>query len=54
MVGFWYDALKRRSRRRPTWEKLGKLFDAWLPTPHLVQELPDARFDASRVGAHPR
>jgi RNA-directed DNA polymerase len=35
---------------KPTWEKLGKLFDHWLQVPHVVHEYPDARFDAS----HPR
>jgi RNA-directed DNA polymerase len=47
---YWFHALGQRSQRRPTWEKLGKLFDQWLPVPHVVHEHPDARFDAS----HPR
>ena len=52
---YWFHALGQRSQRRPTWEKLGKLFDQWLPVPHVTQDFPDARFDASRLrGAHPR
>ena len=49
----WFHALAQRSQRRPTWEKLGKVFDHWLPVPCVVHEFPDARFDASRK-AHPR
>jgi len=52
---YWFHALGQRSQRRPTWEKLGKLFDHWLPVPQVVHEYPDARFDASRLGAaHPK
>jgi RNA-directed DNA polymerase len=45
---YWFRALGQRSQRRPTWEKLGKLFDRWLPVPKVVHDYPDARFDASR------
>jgi RNA-directed DNA polymerase len=52
---YWFHALGQRSQRRPTWEKLGKLFDHWLPVPHVVHAYPDARFDASRPRvAHPK
>ncbi len=52
---YWFRALGQRSQRRPTWEKLGKLFDQWLPVPKVVHEYPDARFDASRLrAAHPK
>jgi RNA-directed DNA polymerase len=52
---YWFHALEQRSQRRPTWEKLGKLFDHWLPVPHVVHEYPDARFHASRrAAAHPK
>ena len=52
---YWFHVLGQRSQRRPTWEKLGKLFDHWLPVPHVVHQYPDARFDASRLGAaHPK
>ena len=33
---YWFHVLGQRSQRRPTWEKLGKLFDHWLPVPHVV------------------
>lgn len=46
---YWFHALEQRSQRRPTWEKLGKIFDDWLPVPHVVHEYPDARFRASRL-----
>jgi RNA-directed DNA polymerase len=52
---YWFHVLGQRSQRRPTWEKLGKLFDQWLPVPHVVHDYPDARFHASRhKAAHPR
>ena len=51
----WFRTLSQRSQRRPTWAKLGPLFDHWLPIPHVVHEYPDARFDARfRMGSHPR
>ena len=51
----WYQVLCHRSQRRPTWEKLGPIFDHWLPIPHVVHAYPDARFDArSRMGSNPR
>ena len=51
----WFHVLEQRSQRRPTWEKLGKLFDHWLPVPQVVHEFPDARFHASRrAAAHPK
>jgi hypothetical protein len=46
---YWFHALGQRSQRRPTWEKLGKLFDQWLPAPEVVHDFPDARFRASRL-----
>ncbi len=50
----WFHALEQRSQKRPTWEKLGKIFEHWLPIPQLVHPFPDERFDASRLAAHPR
>lgn len=51
----WFHALGQRSQRRPTWEKLGKILDRWLPAPEVVHAFPDARFDASRPSAaHPK
>lgn len=52
---YWFHALGQRSQRRPTWEKLGRIFDHWLPVPHVVHEFPDARFHASRrAAAYPK
>jgi len=51
----WFRTLSQRSQRRPTWQKLGPVFDHWLPIPHVVHAYPDARFDARRLRAsHPR
>ena len=52
---YWFHALEQRSQRRPTWEKMGKIIDHWLPVPKVVHAYPDARFHASRLGAaHPK
>ena len=52
---YWFHALGQRSQRRPTWDKLGTLFDRWLPAPKVVHEFPDARFRASRLlAAYPK
>lgn len=51
----WFRTLSQRSQRRPTWAKLGPIFDHWLLIPHVVHGYPDARFDARRLAAsHPR
>jgi group II intron reverse transcriptase/maturase len=51
----WFRTLSQRSQRRPTWAKLGPIFDHWLPIPRVVHDYPDARFDARRlVASHPR
>ena len=51
----WYRILCQRSQRRPTWQKLGPVFDHWLPIPRVVHAYPDARFDARRrKGSYPR
>lgn len=51
----WYRTLCQRSQRRPTWNKCGPIFDHWLPTPQVLHDFPDARFDARRLAAsHPR
>jgi len=55
VVRLWYRTLCQRSQRRPTWAKLGPIFDHWLPIPHVVHAYPDARFDARfRKESHPR
>jgi hypothetical protein len=45
---YWFHALEQRSQRQPIWEKLGKIFNRWLPAPKVVHEYPDACFHASR------
>ena len=51
----WFRTLSQRSQRRPTWAKLGPIFDHWLPNPHVVHAYPDVRFDARfRKESHPR
>jgi RNA-directed DNA polymerase len=51
----WFRTLSQRSQRRPTWAKLGPIFDHWLPIPHVVHAYPDVRFDARfRKESHPR
>jgi group II intron reverse transcriptase/maturase len=50
----WFRTLEQRSQKRPTWVKLRKVIDHWLPNPKLVHPFPDARFDASRAAAYPR
>jgi len=50
----WFHVLEQRSQRRPTWEKLAKVFEHWLPIPQVLHPFPDERFDASRPAAHPR
>ena len=55
VVRLWYRTLCQRSQRRPTWLRLGPIFDHWLPIPHVVHEYPDARFDARHpTMSHPR
>jgi group II intron reverse transcriptase/maturase len=55
VVRLWYRTLCQRSQRRPTWAKLGPVFDHWLPIPHVVHAYPAARFDARRrEGSNPR
>ena len=36
VVRLWYRTLCQRSQRRPTWKKLGPIFDHWLPIPRVV------------------
>jgi RNA-directed DNA polymerase len=55
VVRLWYRTLCQRSQRRPTWKKLGPIFNHWLPIPHVTHAYPDARFDARcRTASHPR
>ena len=55
VVRLWHRSLSQRSQRRPSWRKLGPIFDHWLPIPRVVHAYPAARFDARRLTAsHPR
>jgi len=47
----WRNTLRQRSQRpNVRWERIGPLFDRWLPAPRVLHPYPDARFDAT----HPR
>ncbi len=47
----WRSTLRHRSQRhRVGWDRIGPLFDRWLPAPRVLHPYPDARFDAT----HPR
>ena len=44
----WRNVLVRRSQRaRKKWKSLTKVFDGWLPYPHVLHPYPNARFYAS-------
>ncbi|MBC7926018.1 MAG: group II intron reverse transcriptase/maturase [Bryobacteraceae bacterium] len=47
----WRSTLRHRSQRPNVgWNRIGPLFDRWLPAPRVLHPYPDARFDAR----HPR
>lgn len=47
----WRSTLRHRSQRpNVSWDRIGPLFDRWLPAPRVLHPYPDARFDAK----HPR
>jgi len=47
----WRHAIRRRGQmHRPNWNRLGRLFDRWLPQPRVLHPYPSQRFDAM----HPR
>jgi RNA-directed DNA polymerase len=46
----WQHALRRRSDRRPLWDRLRPLFDRWIPPVRILHPYPNVRFDAR----HPR
>jgi len=51
LLGQWRHALSRRSQKRlPTWNRVGRIFERWLPHPRILHPFPQARFDAM----HPR
>ena len=48
---FWRTVLRHRSQRRqPSWDRLRRFFQRWIPRPRILHPFPDARFDAM----HPR
>jgi group II intron reverse transcriptase/maturase len=47
----WRSTLRHRSQRpNASWDRIGPLFDRWLPATRVLHPYPDARFDAT----HPR
>jgi len=47
----WRNTLRQRSQRpNVSWDRIGPLFDRWLPAPRVLHPYPDARFDVT----HPR
>ena len=47
----WRHVLSRRSqKRRPSWNRLRRHFDRWLPRPRILHPYPHVRFDVM----HPR
>ena len=50
----WLRCLRRRSQRhRPTWRKMMRIAERWLPSPKLRQPYPDWRFDVMTRGRSP-
>jgi hypothetical protein len=48
---FWRNVLRHRSQRRqPSWDRLRRAFQRWIPRPRILHAYPDVRFDAM----HPR
>ncbi len=54
MLRLWHGVLRRRSDPKPVWDRLGPIFDHWLPTPVVVSPFPRVRFDARWPTSHPR
>jgi len=51
LLGQWRHVLSRRSQQRlPTWNRVGRIFNRWLPHPRILHPFPHTRFDAM----HPR
>ncbi len=47
----WRRVLRHRGQRHPpSWERLGRLFDRWLPQPQVLHPYPHDRFDAMIQG----
>jgi len=51
VTNLWRRTLQRRSQKdRPTWERIRKIADAWLPQPRILHPWPAQRFAVK----HPR
>jgi RNA-directed DNA polymerase len=50
VIRLWWQVLRRRSDRRPLWNRLLPLFDRWIPQVRILHPYPNVRFDAK----HPR
>ena len=51
LLRLWRHTLRRRGQKhRPTWARLGPVFERWLPRPCVLHPYPQVRFDA----LHPR
>jgi len=47
LLRLWRHVIRRRSqKRRRNWNRLGRLFDRWLPRPSILHPFPQVRFDA--------
>jgi hypothetical protein len=46
---YWFVRWDSTAKGGPPGRSWEKLFDHWLPAPHIVHDYPDARFRASRV-----
>ena len=47
LLGLWRHMIRRRSQKRPrNWDRLGRIFDHWLPRPRTLHPFPQVRFDA--------
>jgi RNA-directed DNA polymerase len=47
LLRLWRSTLRRRGQKhRPNWDRLGQVFDRWLPRPRVLHPYPQVRFDA--------
>jgi hypothetical protein len=51
ITNLWRRTLRRRSQKdKLTWERMTRISDAWLPSPHILHPWPERRFAVK----HPR
>jgi len=53
IVRQWYRTLKRRSQRKPKWERIKKLIKYWLPMPKIHHPYPEERFNVRNSRQEP-